>query len=487
MTTQLTVALVAIARPTFDVPLAQSVADAAIAQIERAGLKVVGSSTLIMDAESAAAVQHELRGTSHDLLVLLQASFADSSMAVALAEVAAERRIPVLLWAVPDERAGGRLRLNSLCGINLAGHALMLRGIAYDYLLTQANDPAALAKIETLARTGRALRTLHGATLGAVGEHPAGFDTCAYDAGDLAQLFGVKVQPVALAATLAEAAATGDAERERFVARVTELAPNVVELDQSAVRGTAGVYHALRTLADGAQLSGVAVRCWPEFFTELGCAACGAMSVLNEEQCPASCEADVNGTLTSLLLQALAGAPAFITDLVSIEAASDSAVLWHCGLAPASMADPNAEILGTIHSNRKLPLLFEFPLKPGRVTVARLHRTASKSEVLSPKSEVRNLDSELRTQNLEPRTPNSELRTQDSRYQLVIGGGEMVRAPKSFTGTSGVLRFDRPATAVFDTIMRMGLEHHVSIVYGDYREELRHVARLVGLPVVELT
>jgi len=474
MTTQLTVALVAIARPTFDVPLAQSVADAALAQIERAGLQVVGSNKLIMDAESAATVQHELRNTPHDLLVLLQASFADSSMAVALAELAAERRIPVLLWAVPDERAGGRLRLNSLCGINLAGHALMLRGIAYDYLLTQADDPAALAKIETLARTGRALRTLHGATLGVVGEHPAGFDTCAYDAGDLAQLFGVKVQPVALAETLKQAAATGDAERERFVARVTELAPNVAELDQTAVRGTAGVYHALRMLADEARLSGVAVRCWPEFFTELGCAACGAMSVLNEEQCPASCEADVNGTLTSLLLQALAGAPAFITDLVSIEAASDSAVLWHCGLAPPSMADPEAVILGTIHSNRKLPLLFEFPLKPGRVTVARLHRTVLSSV------ENSHFDAEAQGR-------RDSQRNGGAGYQLVIGGGEMVRAPKSFTGTSGVLRFDRAATAVFDTIMRMGLEHHVSIVYGDYRAELHHIARLVGLPVVELT
>lgn len=470
MTTKLTVALVAIARPTFDVPLAQAVANTALAQIEQAGLKVVGSrNTLIMDADDAARVQHELRNTPHDLLVLLQASFADSSMAVALAELAAARRIPVLLWAAPDARAGGRLRLNSLCGINLAGHALMLRGIAYDYLLTQADDPAALTKITTLARAGYALRTLHGATLGVVGEHPAGFDTCAYNADDLAQLFGVKVQPVALAETLAQAAATGDAERERFVARVTELAPNVAELDQTAVRGTAGVYHALRTLANDAQLSGVAVRCWPEFFTELGCAACGAMSVLNEEQCPASCEADVNGTLTSLLLQALAGAPAFITDLVSIEAESDSAVLWHCGLAPASMADPEAEILGAIHSNRKLPLLFEFPLKPGRVTVARLHRTAGHH----PDAEAQGR--------------RDAQRNGDVGYQLVIGGGEMVRAPKSFTGTSGVLRFDRPATEVLDAIMRMGLEHHVSIVYGDYRAELRHVARLVGLPVVELT
>jgi L-fucose isomerase-like protein len=450
------VALVSIARPTFDVPLAQSIADMALAQIEQTGLRVVGAgNTLIMDADGAARTQQELHTAHFDLLVLLQASFADSSMAMALAELAAARQIPVLLWAVPDARAGGRLRLNSLCGINLAGHALMVRKIPYDYLLTPADDPAALRTITALARAGHALHMLNGATVGVIGEHPAGFDTCAYDAGDLAAIFGVKVRPVALQETLLQAAAASAESRDHFVERVTKLAPTVAELDQSAVRGTAGVYHALRELADREALSGVAVRCWPEFFTELGCAACGAMSVLNEEQCPASCEADVNGTVTSLLLQMLSEQPVFIADLVSVDAESDSAVLWHCGLAPVSMADPQSEILGAIHSNRKLPLLFEFPLKPGRVTVARLHRTALGNGVLG--------------------------------YQLVIGGGEMMRAPKSFTGTSGVIRFDRPATEVFDTIMHLGLEHHVSITYGDHRAELRNVARLVGLSVVELT
>ncbi len=104
---QPTVALAAIARPTFDVPLAQAVAAAARAQLAQAGLHVVGGDTLILDAGGAVHAQQTLREAEYDLLVILQASFADSSMAVALAEIAAARRIPVLLWAVPEERAGG--------------------------------------------------------------------------------------------------------------------------------------------------------------------------------------------------------------------------------------------------------------------------------------------------------------------------------------------------------------------------------------------
>jgi L-fucose isomerase-like protein len=119
------------------------------------------------------------------------------------------------------------------------------------------------------------------------------------------------------------------------------------------------------------------------------------------------------------------------------------------------MADDEEGVLATVHSNRKLPLLFEFALKPGRVTLARLHRRALEGGV--------------------------------DGYALVVGGGEMVRAPRSYGGTSGVIRFDRPAREVLDVVMRHGLEHHLCLVYGDVRSELRALAAQVGLPVIELT
>jgi L-fucose isomerase-like protein len=367
----------------------------------------------------------------YDLLVLLQASFADSSMAVQLAAVAQARRVPILLWAVPDERSGGRLRLNSLCGINLTAHALALRGIPYDYVLAPPGAAAALQEILVLARAGQAMRRLRGATIGVVGQHPAGFDTCAYDARDLARLFGVAVAPLDLHTLLRAAKEAPDEGRQAFLERVGAVAHNLPEMDAAATRGTAGVYVALQRAVAERELAGIAVRCWPEFFTELGCAACGAMSVL----------------------QALSDGPALITDLVSLEAESDSGVFWHCGLAPFDMADP-AGVAATIHSNRKLPLLFEFALKPGRITLARLHRTGGGEQ---------------------------------GGYQLVIGGGEMLAAARPFGGTCGVVRFDQPAPVVLERIMAGGLEHHFSVAYGDVRAELAAVARLAGLPVLELT
>lgn len=454
-TSQLQIALVTIARPTFDVEFAQSMADAVATSLAEVGHTVIGTGAeLLMDGSAAEDAIATLSGHTFDLTIILQASFADSTMAVQIAQAIQPRGIPLLLWGVPEERSGSRLRLNSLCGINLAGHAFTRHGITYDYLLAAPEDPKALEKIAILARAGRARRLLRESRIGLVGQHPVGFETCSYSGEALATLFGTQIVPLPLQQALDRARVAGVEQRDAFIQRVAEVTDNLDTLDRDGVSGTAGVYVALREYADVEQLDGVAVRCWPEYFTELGCAACGAMSMLNEELTPASCEADVHGTLTLVLLRVLSNDQTFITDLVSVDAANDTATLWHCGLAPISMADPSVPISATIHSNRQRPLLFEFPLRPGRITIARLSQTHPDQGTIG--------------------------------FRLVIGGGEMVQAPRGFGGTCGTVRFDHSATDVFDTVMQEGLEHHFCIVYGDYRAELRAFAKLVDLPVLEL-
>ena len=49
-----------------------------------------------------------------------------------------------------------------------------------------------------------------------------------------------------------------------------------------------------------------------------------------------------------------------------------------------------------------------------------------------------------------------------------------------------MLRFDRPAGEVLDSVIGAGLEHHLSFAYGDHRKALRAAAARLGLPVLEL-
>lgn len=445
----LRIAFLPLIRTTFDVPMAEAMIRAARQSLLAAGFELTGPEQALTDLSSAQSAATDLASTPVDLLLVFQATFADSTMAVALTE---KTEAPVFLWAMPEPWTGERLRLNSLCGINLAGHALTLRERAYEYAYAAPDDVTTLQHIRTLALAGRLRRNMKSARLGVVGEHPAGMDSCHLDEPGLNQIFGIQIQRIDLNDVFQRARSTPAADLSQVRSRLDTYLDNLATLDQTPLNGTLSIYSALKEIATEQKLDGLAVRCWPEFFTEMGCAACGAMSMLSDglgqdAPLPCSCEADINGTVTQLMLQTLAGTPAFGTDMVAVDFEKDALALWHCGLAPFSMADPAVQARGGIHSNRRVPLVMEFPLKPGPVTIARLSQATG------------------------------ELR-------LVLARGEMLASPKPFSGTSGTLRLSGPVRDFLDVLMKEGLEHHVSLVYGNYLKELQVFASLVGLPVL---
>jgi L-fucose isomerase-like protein len=436
----------AIARTTFDVALAEAAAQAAWQALKQAGFEVIGDACLLTEQEALHVAARTLGSELLDALVVFQATFTDSTFITHLAEAT---DAPLLLWAVPEARTGGRLRLNSLCGINLAGHALTLRHRVYEWIYAAPGDPQAIATIDATAKAGRARRRLRQARIGLLGEPPVGFDSCYLDADQLHSRLGVRIVRLDLADVLARARSVDEAQRAAIYAQVAARVAGLEALAQAPLAGTLAVYATLKALAAELDCDALAVRCWPEFFTELGCAACGAMALLNTEHVPCGCECDINGTLSQLMLQWIAEQPAFGTDLVECNPAEDTAVVWHCGQAPLSMADPTVPVRGGVHSNRQLPLVMEFALKPGVVTLARLSQASG-------------------------------------GLRLVTGSGEMLAAPPSFSGTSGVLRFTRPVQTVLSTLISQGLEHHLALAYGDHTAALHVLARLMNLPTLSL-
>ncbi|MDJ0665205.1 MAG: fucose isomerase [Acidimicrobiia bacterium] len=463
------IGVLALARPTFDVPYAEEVAAAAMATLAGLDAELVGDATLLFDAETTETALEQFSDVELDALLLLQVSFTDSSMTEA---IASRFDAPIIIWTFPEARVGGRLRLNSFCGLNLAAYALIKAGNNFDYVHRYADDVGAVDDIERLLagpiaqapsrrRSPRETSTaaqeaaaqvmteLAGTRIGVIGDHPIGFEPCGYDPDSLAAVTGVVVERKELEDLFGAASVTPieivSATRERSVQRLGDLD----DLDQEALDKSLSLYGGLQTLIAEGGWAGVATRCWPECFTDFGGAACSPQSMLIDDGIPGTCEADVYGNVTALLLQHVAGEPSFVADLVEMDTDGDTGVLWHCGLAPIHMAPDDGSAVGTIHSNRKLPLLNEFALRPGRVTLCRL-------------SQANNVTA------------------------MVVGGGTMLDEPLAFSGTAGVVEFDRPAPEVVATIAREGLEHHFGIVYGDYRNELEALAAAWDIPVIDL-
>lgn len=292
------------------------------------------------------------------------------------------------MWSFPEPRQGGRLRLNSLCGINLAGHALGRSEIRYDYIHKNSDNATAVEEILSIAQANSIVNKLKNTKIGVVGEYPTGFDTCSFDKDRVSKQFGVQVDQLPLNQFLEDTKKIPDEETEVVYKKLENQVNNLSEMEEEPLRKSLKVYSNLKKIAGEKGYQGLAVRCWPEFFTDYGCAACGAMAMMNEDEIPCGCEADMFGTMSTLVLQWLGNKPAFMADLVDVSVEDNTAVLWHCGLAPISMADPEGEVKATIHTNRKKPLLYEFTLKPGFVTIARFSQSQNQIRLVLGGAEV---------------------------------------------------------------------------------------------------
>jgi hypothetical protein len=457
----LRIGLLALARPTFDVAFAQQMLAGMLEDLDASGHHLIGPRELLMDAASTQAAMKAIAASRPDLILILQVTFTDAAMACRIAEFFDQ---PLAIWAVPEPRLGGRLRLNAFCGLNLASHAFSLRGRLFswryaapgeDGLEDLFDDEAVVTPLRPIqsnadpARGQALMEQLRTKRIARIGAHPDGFDTCAYQPDRLRELTGLTVQGFELE-DLFDRARHAPAEAAADLRDSTgETLAGLDQVDQAQLDRSLRLKLALDAIKADGGFDAFAIRCWPETFTEYGGAVCGPVSMMGEARVPCACEADVYGAATQLLMQAVSSEAVFLADLVDIDVRDDSAVVWHCGQAPVSMADPDAIAEATIHTNRKMPLLFEFPLKPGAVTFARVSQA-------------------------------------QGQHSLIVARGEMLKRDKAFTGTSGVVRFESNAGEVLGRVMDSGLEHHMALAYGDHIEALESFAAAANLPVIHL-
>lgn len=460
-----TIGVLPLGRPTFDVAFAEQQLAAMLDALGATGRTLLGPGRLLMDGDATDTAIEALAAQAPDLVLILQVTFTD---AAACARIAGQFDAPLALWAVPEPRLGDRLRLNAFCGLNLASHALGLLDRRFSWLYAAPDSEDIAQQLDDVLGGGRMVRTVGGErsktdggagqavlnavagqTIGRLGDHPEGFDTCRYDKGALKNLTDIDVEELPLVDLFDTAAEVSDEASAEIRSQAELQLAGLGSVDQGELENSLKLKAAIEAIRTRGGYDAFAIRCWPETFTVYGGAVCGPVSMMGEARVPCACEADVYGAATQLLLQAVADAPVFLADLVDMDVADNTGVVWHCGQAPISMADPDFKAQATLHTNRKMPLLYEFPLKPGRVTLLRLSQA-------------------------------------HGAHKLVIASGEMLKRPMAFTGTSGVLRFDRPVTDVLPDVLNCGLEHHMALAYGDHADTLLSLAAALDLPVVRL-
>ena len=311
----------------------------------------------------------KMKAAGVDALFLPFCGFGEEVVA---ARVAAALNVPTLVWGARDERPNSDFSRgrDTQCGIFAATMAMARFGVPYSYIYSVPSDSDEFsAGFERFIRVAAVVKSLKGLKIAQIGQRPASFMSVIASEAALMEKFGIEVIPLGVGTVLRKMEEIKKDE-SRIKACVDDLRSKVdtSKMSEDGIISMAAFKLALKASISELNCRGAALECWSAFPAVLGVMPCFMVGELTDEGFPISCETDINGAITSVMLEAaaLGDSVSFFADLTIRHPENDNAeLLWHCGPFPYSLRDPDST-----------PFLLDgrgrFPLKKGAITIARL-------------------------------------------------------------------------------------------------------------------
>jgi len=428
----ITLGLVCMGRDSFDVGAAAEIYARTKEQLQSIeNVRWVMIDELVKEVDEAEEAARAFMKEDVDGVVLLSGTFHLGHLALVF-----ERRIdkPKLLWGFNElPYDGGKIRLNTLCAVNLNASNLYKAGS--DSYACHVGDTIDEAWVDAV-RIRAALRT---ARLGILGSRAHGFfnlglDELAFfsETGaivnyyDLREGYEQEVSPEELVESIAR----------------TKALFHCGDVTDAQIEKTTRLACSLRSFIEKNKLDALALRCWPEFAAQYGIAPCAAMSILQAQGHILACEGDIQGAVSMLAFKAAGAKSPYLADLSQVDFENNYALLWHCGVAPADLWDGVSQrSLDTYFAGGK-GVTAGFVMRSGPVHILRIDSARGKTRMLAEKGEA----------------------------------GPMEKLLK---GTYAKVTFEKSARALIDLVTGSGVAHHVAMAYGEYTQVLERLGRIM--------
>lgn len=438
MKQNITVGVVCIARKTFDFEAAEKI----YAQI-RQNLKKIGSVDWyfiddlvveIIDAQNAADF---LVAKQIDAFICISGTFALGHL---ILELNKKIQRPILLWGLEElPYDGGKIRLNSVCGINLNSSNLYKAGVKnYHVVIGNEIDHDWLDAI-------RVFKAFSSSHIGIIGYRAKGFFNLDVDELDLYRELGILIDHFELNEVISFK--VDDVQVSQRKDQIKSIF-DVSGISEDQLNQVASLTAKFEKFIDLHQLDALAIRCWPEFANDFGISPCAAMSILQMENKILTCEGDVLGSLSMLAHQAVGGVSPFLSDFSQVDFKEDFGLLWHCGVAACNLWDGKC--------NRSLDTYFaggkgvtaDFVMKSGEISMLRIDYAPGE-------------------------------------YRVFLQKAEGIPMEKKLKGTYVKVKFQDTIREVLNKIIQNGIAHHISIVYGDFTKPFEIFAKIKGWNVIK--
>jgi len=437
MKQEIRVGLVCLARKTFDYQAAEEIyrnIKDDLKKLEDIQWEIVES--LVIEIEEAQTAAHRLVSQEIDALVCISGTFALGHLILELNKVIKK---PILLWGLEElPYDGGKIRLNSVCGINLNASNLYKAGVKnYHVVIGDRIDEDWLGAI-------RIIKAFSTNRLGIIGNRAKGFFNLDVDELDLYKQLGVLVDHFEL-----DEVYDYEVNKEEMEKRVEQIKSifDISGVTEHQVAKVAELTVKFEGFMNDNQLGVLAIRCWPEFAENFGISPCAAMSILQSEGQILTCEGDILGALSMLAHKAIGGETPFMADFSQIDLKENFGLLWHCGVAACNLWDEKCvRSLDSYFAGGK-GVTADFVMKPGEISMLRIDYAPGE-------------------------------------YRIFLHKAMGIPMTKDLKGTYVKVTFEKNVRDVLDKVIMNGIAHHISVVYGDFIRPLKIFANLQGWKVI---
>jgi L-fucose isomerase-like protein len=403
-------------------------------------IEVVDYGKPLLQRDQAVEAWKKFKTADVDAVILFNGTFSTGELTV---EIIRNLDCPFVLWGIGELALHSKNVSGSMISLMAAGTLFKNMDKRFSFIYDTIDNEQTKSKLQIFVKAIRGISYLKEATIAVIGMRPDGFEVSDYDELAIKKMFGTEITKLSLY-TLSKLMKNID---EKDIDKDMEIQKKIFDIqakDIEEARGLSRLYLALKSFIKEKRVQSYAPDCWPELRDIDKTPICPVNGRMNVEGVMASCECDVDGSLTLMLEYALTESPPWWADFVNIIKEHDALLWWHCGNAPYSLSS-------------KKPILekvFDFGglsqtavMKEGTATICRLNS-------------IRGV------------------------FTIHAGVGEVIEVEPLLRGSNLLIRMRCGNMEFIDSMLQSGIPHHNGIVYGDILDELKEFAHLMDIPII---
>ena len=249
-------------RDTFDIKYAKQKINIISKVLTKLDYKIYEFEKLILSQNDADKAIKFFKNKECKKYIVIQSTFTDAEF---ILKFALEFNKPILFISIKEPRSGKRLRLNSICGVNLALHALGKNNKKGEFLIFDNNSRTIKEKIKdfvdrksignlnylnkvTTINKKNIIPKIEKLNLGLVGERPNGFYTCDYNELEIKNRLKTNIKKISLDKLFAESKKIFKEDLNHTKNKIGNYTSGLEKLNSVELNKSLSIFHGLQNI-----------------------------------------------------------------------------------------------------------------------------------------------------------------------------------------------------------------------------------------------